>query len=454
MSGADAYRGLLYIPVEIKHREMFSRLFLACCAAEAGFGAVVGRHADIDRYLDAFPAGVFFDKCVSWSKLGQLRKRFDRGFALMSIDEEAGGLFSMPQVIEARYNLEFLRKSALTFFWSQRHLEIVRAFFDDAAFPSAVVGNPRFDLCGPKLRKVYEPAAEAIRAHYGDFILLVSNFGYANYADGPEKLVELARKHRMFRDDAEFRTYMGRVEHKTRNMHAFADALPAVRAAFPDLAIVVRPHPAENVETWREIARGIDRCHVVLDGEANPWLMASRAMFHHGCTTGLESFILEKPSVSFHPHPHEQYDREPSVSLSLVARTRDELIDHLRTIVEKSAAALPRGERLQDFALVDNGYAADRIVGKMLDHARGQRPLDLSLGNPVYWMKRIEEGFRASRPRWARFRAKHTNVEKFPPLYRPEIDGAIGQLRSIAGRFFELDVRRVSANAYIVQRGD
>ena len=79
MCSAISDRGLLYVPVEIKHREMLSRLFLGCCAAEAGFAVVIGRHSELERYLDAFPAGLFFDKCLSMSKKHSYDRRLGRG---------------------------------------------------------------------------------------------------------------------------------------------------------------------------------------------------------------------------------------------------------------------------------------------------------------------------------------------------------------------------------------
>ena len=453
MCSAISDRGLLYVPVEIKHREMLSRLFLGCCAAEAGFAVVIGRHSELDRYLDAFPVGLFFDKCLSVSKKRSFDRRLGRGFTLTSIDEEAGGVFSMPQFIRARYSQEYLKKSALTFFWSQKHLEIVQKYFPDAAIASAVVGNPRFDLCRPDLRKLFEASAAAIRERYGDFILLVSNFGHANYFAGHAALVDLARKNGLFVGGAEYQNYMGRVEHKARNLEAYANVLPAVRAAFPELAIVVRPHPAERVETWLKIAQPIERCHVIYEGEANPWILASRAMFHHGCTTGLEGFLLDKPSVSFHPHPHEEYDTEPSVSVSLMARDPEELTSKLRQIVEDSAQALPSPAPLHNYVRIDDGYAADRIVAEMLHCAKGQGRLDFSLGNTAYWRKRFDDGWRSWREKLpSPRRIRKAKMSKFPLLAANEISSVISSMSDLTGRFRDIDARPIAHSTYLLRQ--
>ena len=48
-------------------------------------------------------------------------------------------------------------------------------------------GNPRFDLLRPGLRELYRPDAEALRARFGDFILINTNFARYNHYFGRDK---------------------------------------------------------------------------------------------------------------------------------------------------------------------------------------------------------------------------------------------------------------------------
>ena len=68
--------------------------------------------------------------------------------------------------------------------------------------------------------------------------------------------------------------------------------LPEIAEAFPDMRIVVRPHPVEKHAAWEEIAARHDNVELAQEGNVLPWLLAARALIHNGCTTGVEAYGL------------------------------------------------------------------------------------------------------------------------------------------------------------------
>jgi len=446
---------MLYLPVEIKPRELPGRLLLACCAAESGFAVVIGNQVEMDRYCRFFPPGMLLEKDISTRRWQNIRPLFNKGFSIASIDEEAGGFFSMPQFIDARYDGELLSSAAKTFFWSQMHLELVQARFPEVVMQTSVVGNPRFDVCRPELRGVFTAASQDIRQRFGDFILLMSNFSYSNYVLGEEKLLSEAKRSGKYKNDAERDTYLGRVTHKKNNMAAFIDALPEIRKAFPNLSIVIRPHPVERIETWREIGNTIENCHVVYEGDANSWLLAAKAIFHHGCTTGLEAFLLGRASVSFHPHPHETYDAEPSAKVSLVAGNQAQLIVQLRSIVDGSGV-LPPMAIAENFVRIGEEYAADRIVADLTKQPIGQQHLDVSFRNTGLWKRRVVQKMREARAVTVGWRKNRVNrgrwkQQKFSGTTLAEIRQLMGSMREETGRFDGIVANKILRDVYLLK---
>ncbi|NIP25517.1 MAG: hypothetical protein GWN94_14440, partial [Phycisphaerae bacterium] len=76
----------------------------------------------------------------------------------------------------------------------------------------------------------------------------------------------------------------------------------------PDYNIVVRPHPTENQEIYHRIAAQCDRVRVTNEGNVVPWLMATRVLLHHGCTTGVEAYAMGVPSISYRATVNDHYD--------------------------------------------------------------------------------------------------------------------------------------------------
>ena len=73
MSHADALehpRPWVHLPVEAKARSFHSRLLLGCCAAERGYGVVVGKKRRLDDRAIDLPAGVFLEKGCTLPALG------------------------------------------------------------------------------------------------------------------------------------------------------------------------------------------------------------------------------------------------------------------------------------------------------------------------------------------------------------------------------------------------
>ena len=50
----------LYVPVEIKHRELYSKILLAAHAAPRGFNVVLGRKQELNALVTQMSPGVYY----------------------------------------------------------------------------------------------------------------------------------------------------------------------------------------------------------------------------------------------------------------------------------------------------------------------------------------------------------------------------------------------------------
>jgi hypothetical protein len=97
-------------------------------------------------------------------------------------------------------------------------------------------------------------------------------------------------------------------DHKLAVFKDFKRLIPDLEKAFPDYNIVVRPHPTENQGVYQQIASRCRRVRVTNEGNVVPWLMATRALIHNGCTTGVEAYVMRVPALSYRATVNDDYD--------------------------------------------------------------------------------------------------------------------------------------------------
>jgi surface carbohydrate biosynthesis protein len=306
---------LLLIPVENQIRELDPKLLLACVAAERGFSSVIGSRREMEFNIDAFPQSIYLSKSMTIRSLLFFRVAKKFGHEIITWDEEALVHLPPETYLSRRLDSNSIRYVSHLFAWGQDNAELWRQYDNmPDNVPIHITGNPRSDMLRPELRSFYADEVKQLRRKYGDFILINTNFNHVN-AFGPDmnlfkpvkrpgrkpKFGRAARG--MSREYAE-----GLRDHKRAVFEDFKRLIPDLEKAFPDYNIVVRPHPTENQGVYQQIASRCRRVQVTNEGNVVPWLMATKALIHNGCTTGVEAYVMRVPALSYRATVNEDYD--------------------------------------------------------------------------------------------------------------------------------------------------
>jgi surface carbohydrate biosynthesis protein len=371
-----AKKPLLLIPVENQVRELDPKLLLACVAAKRGFSSVIGSRREMEFNIDAFPGSIYLSKSMTVRSLLFFRvaRRFD--VEIVSWDEEA--LVHLPPEIyfSRRLDHRAIKYVYHLFAWGEDNARLWRQY---PHLPDGisihVTGNPRSDMLRPELQPFYQKEVEEFQARYGDFILINTNFNHVN-AFGPDmnlfkptknsgRKAKFGRAARgMSREYAE-----GLRDHKQAVFKEFQRVIVQLEKAFPENEIVVRPHPTENHEVYHQIADRCQRVHVTNEGNVVPWLMATKAVIHNGCTTGVEAHVTGTPAISYRASIDETYDngfyRLPNL-MSHQCFNFEQLRDLLQKILKGEVGVADGDERrrLVDFHLAakTGPLACERMV--------------------------------------------------------------------------------------------
>ena len=80
----------LYLPIEIKFRELLPKLLIAFFAAKKNFFSVLGDKEAVDRATRYFGEGIYFDKSISMNKFSKFENLTKKKIKIICQDEEAG----------------------------------------------------------------------------------------------------------------------------------------------------------------------------------------------------------------------------------------------------------------------------------------------------------------------------------------------------------------------------
>ena len=450
------------IPVESQVREFDPKLLLACVAAERGFRSVIGSRRQIDFQANRLPLGIYLAKSQTVRSAKMFRILRKLGHEIAVWDEEAL-VHPPPEIFFTRkLSAKTLQYVTHHFAWGEDNAELLRGFPDlPAGTRIHITGNPRGDMLRPELRPFFEPEVDELRKTYGDFILVNTNFNHVNaFFPGQNMLQEpiqagqepkFGRASRGMTPDYA----IGLQTHKQALFEHFQQLIPDLERAFPDLTIIVRPHPIENHEVYRKIARQCQRVKVEQSGNVIPWLLATKALVHNSCTTGLEAYALGVPALTYRARIDEHYDygfyRLPNL-LSHECFDFEQLCDSLEQVLAGELGGAGGSERRElidhSLAALDGPLACERIVEVLeeLSAEASERSLPGRLERcrgafAVIW-RRLGKQFQSLKP--ATVNNPEYHQHRYPELSLDEVRNRASRFRKLLGNPTEIRVEQVS----------
>ena len=285
----------LYINVEILNREFQSKLLVAMESASKGIKVYMGR---LTPYLmrDFFVPGIVLLKSItpSPSRLEELKYYRRNNFIVTSLDEEVGLVEHNKKYLNLRYSNKSLDLTDRVFTWGKFDYDNLTNRFKKHKKKFILSGNPRVDYW----RKDFDIFYKSKKFKYNNFILFSLNFRLlskkklkiylqflkkAGYLKRGLTISELNKDRKdCFRMFKEYSKLIISLSKET------------------DLNIVVRPHPADELEKYNFLSK-YKNIKVINTGNISEWIHQAKMVIHSGCTGGLEASVRGLPTVSYHP---------------------------------------------------------------------------------------------------------------------------------------------------------
>jgi surface carbohydrate biosynthesis protein len=359
-------RKWLVLPIETKVREFDGKFLLSLEAAAQGWGVILGKGISHREYL---PKGVIIENSISPTRARDFHFAQKNGRRCAAWCEEGLIYLNSENYKRRRVEKESYDLLDVYFAWGDYLANDMVQNMGCSPEKMTVAGNPRFDIFRPEFRHILDYRVAPKIKKYGRYILLNTKFARYNNYFGPDGFIERLKQSKKIltpQDEVQERNI---IDFQKKTFFAFIDAAKKLSAEFPDINIIIRPHPSENIDPWIELAQQHKNIFMENKGNVAEWIMGSELCIHNNCTTAVETYLLDKPVISYNPFADPENDTYLPEAVSQRVATLNELVGAVGTLLsheqkfEKSSAI---DQTIQHYVAGQAGASAcDIILGAL-----------------------------------------------------------------------------------------
>jgi surface carbohydrate biosynthesis protein len=158
-----------------------------------------------------------------------------------------------------------------------------------------VTGCPRFDFYNPAWRSVLWDGAGGAEGSGRKRVLIntLYNIGNSQLVSREKNAAELERVHGWPRSKVE--QYL---EDESEAIRGFIELAGRLARAFPEVDVLLRPHPFESPDVYRRGLSGHPNVWIRCEGPVQPRIFGSVAVIQRSCTTAVEAALAGVPGLS------------------------------------------------------------------------------------------------------------------------------------------------------------
>ena len=298
----------ILLPLEIKDRELHAKLFLATKIIEnSKFDVVIGEKNKVYNLFKHNTNVYLLSK--GGPKLGfRFKKNKYRNNFLGILDEEGPILNLDKHEKNTRLHKNILNNIDDYFLWGKKDYTSNKEIFKSYNKTLCTYGHPKFDLHKKKNILFYKKEINQLKIKYKKFIFVASSFPVDQVMNKKSfnkfrfYNFEMGKKETLIKKN--FDKYL---EIEKNNYINLIRLLEKIAINNPDINIVFRPHPRQDIEiVKRRFSKKIKNIKIIYKDVITPWIAACDIYFHSGCSSFLEAASLEKKIIYFSQNDHEK----------------------------------------------------------------------------------------------------------------------------------------------------
>ncbi len=351
----------VYLPVEQALREVYPKAFLAAFLVKRGYRVFV-----IPDYMLPnlnFPNGIVLGKNHIITKKWSENEKIEPSFILL--EEEGAPAFGddihRKELIQARLIEGAGDMANVVTTWGKWQTEAMREI---SKIPVVCSGTPYIEICKPKYKLACIEVDNEITNGRSAYLLITTRFSYANGLVAPHAAM---RRDSLYFFEAATPSFWRKYFSTDMSMlGAFIRMIERVASNYPDLEIILRPHPVESCEFYKEIFKDFKNITVTNDGHVISWIRNAACILTNACTTSIQTEICEKPVINYLP---SYISNEPTLldGIGFCANTEDEVIAAINLIQQNNCDIFNIGKWVDELETFYHGDDCFEKFGDLVD---------------------------------------------------------------------------------------
>ena len=297
---------IIYIPVEIKARELISKLFFIAENIKENFIFFIGNKTDTRRATSLFGKGVYFYKSINWYDTDRIKNIKNKGHVYISLDEEGGATqsdyLSFQSLLKYRSSKENISLVDRIFTWGNFDYKGWCNKYQNYKTKIFKTGSPRFDLWRPEIySKIFKDEILQLKKH-SPFFFIPSTFISSH--DWLQR--EIANEKKMKKNNKKISAKLLKKRINARkdsykNYLAYIKMIKKLSKDFPEHKIIIKPHPSENILDWEKKFKNKKYSNILIDNkfDLTAYIAASKCVIFSESTAGIQSIIMDKKAISY-----------------------------------------------------------------------------------------------------------------------------------------------------------
>ncbi len=285
------YKINVYMPIEVKTRELSAKVLIALQLLNFNMRVYIGSKISVNSLIfnKKEKGGIYlYAGGLDFATLQSVKNKCDY---FVILDEEFGPAISDWDRIGERISFKTL--SMIDGLFVIGYFAHIAAKKQYPSISSKIIktGWPRVDLWSDKYKALYFDKVNAINNKHGKFILFSSDFGVLTNERALETKRFLLNSH-------DYEKTVNLAEKETEKSIIARREFKELVALFEKIdkhlkiKIIIRPHPVEEINIWRKSISNLKNVHVLYEGDATEWILASSGVIHRGCTSAVHAYSV------------------------------------------------------------------------------------------------------------------------------------------------------------------
>jgi len=354
---------LLYLPIEIKHREFLAKLLLSFFAVKKNFYVIIGDKEGIERSTRYFGEGIYFDKSISLNKTQKFKNLREKNIKIVCQDEEAGfnkvNKNHINNFFSKRVTPENLRLIEKFFCWGRFDYTYLKKKYKKFEKKFSLTGSARFDLWNKKfISNIFKNEINEIKHEFGNFILFPTSFGITTLEE-KNKRINQGKFLNYITSNNELKYKITEYNNLYSNFLEFVKLIKYISKHLPNQNIIIRPHFAENKNDWKKCFKGFKNVKIINDHDISLWILASKLVIHNGSTTGIQSYYMKKSVLIYSTKFSKKIENTFPNKFGTILGNKKKILDYIKN--ESEEIFNKKIDRIH----LSNTYLSQQIIKKI-----------------------------------------------------------------------------------------